>query len=121
MSQVDVEIVRAAFAAHLRDDETTSRDLIDPNVSISTRLDQPDVQEFHGLAGLRRASSEWTDAWAEHVIEAVDFADAGDRVLVRAREEGRGQTSGIPMRTTTSFVFTVGNGKVVHLQIFGSD
>jgi ketosteroid isomerase-like protein len=78
------------------------------------------VQEFHGLAGLRQASSEWTDAWAEHVIEAVEFADAGEHVLVRTREEGRGQTSGIPMQTTSTFVFTVSNGKVVRIQIFSS-
>jgi hypothetical protein len=112
--------VLAAFEAYLRDDETTSRELIDPDVRISTRPDQPDVQEFHGLAGMRQASSDWTDAWAEHTIEALEFADAGDRVLVRTCEKGRGQTSGISMQTTSTLVFTVSNSKVVRLQIFGS-
>jgi ketosteroid isomerase-like protein len=120
MSQENLAVVQAAFAAYLRDDEATGRELIEPDVRISTRPDQPDARELHGLAGLRQASSEWTDAWAEHTIEAVEFLDAGDSVLVRTREEGRGRTSGIPMHTGSTFVFTLSNGKVARIQIFGS-
>ena len=120
MSRENVEIVQAAFAAYLRDDEAAGGELIDPDVRISTRPDQPDTRELHGLAGLRQASSEWTDAWAEHTIEAVEFLEAGDFVLVRTREEGRGRTSGIPMQTASTFVFTLRNRKVERIQIFGS-
>ena len=120
MSQENVEVVQAALAAYLRDDEVAARELIEPDVRISTRPDQPDTRELHGLAGLRQASSEWTDAWAEHTIEAVEFLDDRDSVLVRTREEGRGRTSGIPMQTGSTFVFTVSNGKVASIQIFGS-
>lgn len=120
MSQENVEIAQTAFAAYLRDDEVAGRELIAPDVRISTRPDQPDARELHGIAGLRQASSEWTDAWAEHTIEGVEFLDAGDSVLVRTREEGRGRTSGIPMQTGSTFVFTLSNGKVARIQIFGS-
>jgi ketosteroid isomerase-like protein len=120
MSQENVEIVQAAFAAYLRDDEVAVGEVFDPDVRIATRPDQPDVQELHGLAGLRRASSEWTDAWAQHTIEAVEFLDAGDSVLVRAREEGRGRTSSVSMQTESTFVFTLSNAKVARIQIFGS-
>jgi ketosteroid isomerase-like protein len=120
MSQENVAVVQAAFAAYMRDDEVAGRALIEPDVRISTRPDQPDARELHGFAGIRQASSEWTDAWAEHTIEAVEFLDAGDCVLMRTREVGRGRTSGIPMQTGSTFVFTLSNGKVARIQIFGS-
>jgi ketosteroid isomerase-like protein len=120
MSQENVTVVQSAFAAYMRDDKAAARELIEPDVRISTRPDQPDARELHGLAGMRQASSEWTEAWAEHTIAAVEFLDAGDSVLVRTREEGRGRTSGITMQTGSTFVFTLINSKIARIQIFGS-
>ncbi|MHB8233833.1 MAG: nuclear transport factor 2-like protein [Solirubrobacteraceae bacterium] len=64
--------------------------------------------------------NEWTEAWAEHTIAALDFLDAGDSVLVRTREDGRGRTSGITMRTPSTFVFRLINSRISRIQIFGS-
>jgi ketosteroid isomerase-like protein len=121
MSQENVEIVQAAIAAYMRDDEVAFRELVVPDFVISTRPDQPDAVDHHGYEGLLRASAEWVEAWTGHTFEVVRAWDAGDFVFVRARESGRGKTSGVPMETETTFLYTLSEGKIVRLQIFGSE
>jgi ketosteroid isomerase-like protein len=121
MSQENVEIVEAAIAAYLTDDEVAVRELVVPDLVISTRPDQPDVLDHHGYEGLLRASAEWVEAWTEHTFEVVRAWDAGDFVFVCVRESGRGKTSGVPMETETTFLYTLSERKIIRLQIFSSE
>src|SRR6476469_3941902 len=121
MSQENVEIVRRAMAAYMRDDEATVRGLAAPDIVISSRPDQPDVRDHHGYDGMLRASAEWLEAWDAHTIEAARFWHAGDFVFVGTRESGRGKISGISLETESTFVFTMGQDRIVRIQIFGSE
>jgi ketosteroid isomerase-like protein len=121
MSQENVEIVKAAFEAYLRNDEITMRELTDPEVVLSSRPDQPDAGEDRGYEGLLRMSAEWVEAWEGHTIEAVRIQDHGDLVFVSTREQGRGRTSGILIESEAMFVMTVRLGKIVRIEIFGSE
>ena len=121
MSRENVEIVQAAMAAYMRDDEAAVRKLVAPDVVISMRPDQPDAREHHGYDGMLRASAEWLEAWDEQTFEAARVWDAEDFVFVGTRESGRGKFSGIPMEYESTFVYTLRHDRIVRIQIFGSE
>jgi ketosteroid isomerase-like protein len=121
MSQQNMEIVRTAIAAYMGNDEATVRKLVAPDVAISMRPDQPDAREHHGYGGMLRASAEWLEAWDEQTFEAARVWDAEDFVFVATRESGRGKISGVPMEHESTFVYTLSQGRIVRIQIFGSE
>jgi ketosteroid isomerase-like protein len=109
------------MAAYMGNDEATVRKIVAPDVVISTRPDQPDVREHHGYDGMLRASAEWLEAWDEHTMEAARVWDAGDLVILATRESARGKISGVPLETESIFVYTLSQGTIVRIQIFGSE
>ena|SRR5436190_6134038 len=121
MSQENVEIVRRAMTAYLNDDDGTVRKLVAPDIVVSTRPDQPDVREHRGYDGMLRASAEWLEAWDQESFEAVRVWDAESFVFVAMRESGQGRLSGVPIENDSIFVYTLSQGRIVRIQIFGSE
>ncbi len=118
MSQENVEIVREAFEASQGGDAEKTARLLDPEV------------EFHGTVGglqegeIAHGQSEIDEkfeahdleAWEERRLEAEEFIDAGDNVVVLLHEYRRGKGSGIELETETAVVVAVSGGRVVRLQ-----
>ena len=120
MSQENVEIVQRAMVAYMGDDEATVRNLIAPDVVISTRPDQPDARDHHGYDGMLRASAEWVEAWDQPTLEATRVWAVENLVFVSARESGQGRASGVLMEHDSTFVFTLSRDRIVRIQIFSS-
>ena len=118
MSQENVDIVREAFEAFLGGDRETTAKLVDPEV------------EFHGtVGGLEEGriahgqsqidqifEAEDLEAWEERRLEAEEFIDAGDNVVVLLHEYRRGRGSGVELETKTAVVAAVSGGRVVRIQ-----
>ena len=121
MSQENVEIVQRAMAAYMGGDEVTVRQLVTPDVVISMRPDQPDPEDHRGYDGMLKASAEWLEAWGEQTFETVRIWGAEEYVVACTREVLRGKLSGIPMEHSSKFVYTLDNGRIVRIQIFGSE
>jgi ketosteroid isomerase-like protein len=121
MSQENVEIVQRAMAAYMGNDQATFRELAAPEIVISTRPDQPDRRDHHGYEGMLQASAEWLEAWDEPTFDVARIWEAESFVFVGAQELGRGKISGAPMEHESIFVFTLSQGLVVRVQIFGSE
>jgi ketosteroid isomerase-like protein len=95
----------------------------------SARQLGPDA-EWHGTVGGLTEGSVWrgpeqirkvfeqedAEAWQERRLEAEEFIDAGDRVVVLLHEFRRGKGSGVEMETDTAVVYEVRGGRVVHIQ-----
>ena len=121
MSQENVEVVQSAFAAYFRGDEPTLRAITDPDVVVTTRPDQPDVRDHHGTDGLIAFLGEWAEAWDEYSFEVLKVRDVGDVVLATARQRGQGKLSGVPVDYEVTFAFSLRDGKIVRLQMFGAE
>ncbi|MEA2208366.1 MAG: hypothetical protein QOF54_843 [Solirubrobacteraceae bacterium] len=121
MSQENVEIVQRAMAAYMGNDLATVRELAAPEIVISSRPDQPDAREHHGYDGMLRASAEWLEAWDEQTFDVARVWEAEDLVFVGAHELRRGKISGISLEHESIFVFTLSQGRIVRIQIFGSE
>ena len=79
-----------------------------------------DLTEPHrGHAGVRTFARRLNEAWDDFGIVPERFIDLGGRVLVLARERGRGRYSGAEVRShQTAHVWTLRDGEVVHFQVY---
>ena len=121
ISNQNIEIVQAAFDAYFRGDESAMLDHAAPDVVVTQFPDQPDVQDYHGHEGLLQVMAEWTDTWDDWSVEILRTREIGDRVLVGARQRGRGKSSGAPVEGEVAFVFTVRHDKIARWQMFHSE
>jgi ketosteroid isomerase-like protein len=119
MSQENVEIVQRAFAAYFRGDEPALRALVDADDMVTTRPDQPDVSDHHGVDGLIAFLDEWPEMWDDYSFEVVRMRDLADLVIATVRQRGQGKRSGIPIDDEVTFAFSVMNGRIFRLQMFG--
>jgi ketosteroid isomerase-like protein len=60
--------------------------------------------------------SEDLEAWEERRLEAEEYIDAGDNVVVLVHEYRRGRGSGVELEIDTAIVVGVSGGRVVRIQ-----
>jgi ketosteroid isomerase-like protein len=113
MSQENVEVVRSLFAVLDRNDWGAALGLFDPEVEWSST-----EGTFRGLEGVVSSVAEWLEPWEEHLIEAEEFAEAGDQVLAVVRLTGRGAGSGMEIDQRFFQVYAVRNGKIIRMVEF---
>ena len=118
MSQENVEIVREAFESFLGGDQEKTAQLVDPEVEFhGTVGGLQEGQIAHGQSEIDQTfESEDLEAWEERRLEAEEFLDAGDAVVVLLHEYRRGKGSGIELETETAVVVAVSQGRVVRIQ-----
>jgi ketosteroid isomerase-like protein len=97
MSQENVELVRAGFAAFERGDASHLLDLMADDLVVY-RAD-PDDPTFHGKEGSFEATADWAEGFSDRSIVPEDFIDAGDFVVARVQQSARLELSGISVRT----------------------
>jgi len=113
MSQENVEVVRRGFEAWEADDLSGLLALLDDDLVTRRLAPMADPGTWHGTEGLLEMVAEWMDAFDEFEMKAEEFIDAGDHVVVRVAQEGRGSDSGVPVTATFWFVHGVRDGKTV--------
>ena len=98
MSQENVKIVRAQFAALGRGGMDAVTRFWHPDIelrAIQGALD--DVGLMRGENAVRRYYQDWIDTVDELQVEVVEvIAEAGEQVVVLVRNSGRGRVSGVP-------------------------
>src|SRR3989442_860186 len=95
MSLENVEIVRAIYAAWVREDYEAALGYIAEDVRFYTPPDVSGGYVAHGREGLTRSLGEWVGAWNDYRYELRELIDAGDRVFVGGWQSGRGKESGV--------------------------
>ena len=93
MSQENVEIVRAAADAFNRRDVDAWLAHLDPDIVWYAFPDEPDPGPFHGHDAVRAMVARWMDALSDFRLEAKEFIDAGEYVLMPARMRGYADAS----------------------------
>jgi len=118
MSQKNVKIVREAWEAYLGGDEETTARLIDPELEFHGTIGGLQEGEVaHGQSEIDQTfEAEDLEAWEERRLDAEEYIDAGDNVVVFLHEYRRGRGSGIELETETALVVAVRAGRVVRMQ-----
>jgi ketosteroid isomerase-like protein len=118
MSQENVEVVREAFESLLGGDRKKTAQLVAPEVEFHGTVGG--LEEGRVVHGLPQVVQEFEErdleAWEERRLEAEDFRDAGDDVVVLLHEYRRGRGSGVELEIDTAVVVGVSGGQVVRIQ-----
>jgi ketosteroid isomerase-like protein len=121
MSQENLAIVLAAFDAWQRGDQEAMLAAASPDIVVTQFTDQADVHDFHGPEGLLAMMADWLGTWDDWTIEVNSFSAEGEHVFFNALQRGRGKSSGVPIESDVTFLFTLRDGAIVRWQIFRSE
>lgn len=96
MSQVSVELVRKGWHAFERGDMEAFLATCDPAIAWDQThyVSGEFAAVYHGHDGIRQFLGEWLAPFDGYYARAEEFIDAGEAVLVRVRQGGRGKHSG---------------------------
>jgi len=118
MSEETVEIVRKAVA-HFESLAPPDWSLLHEEIELYGH-DLLDAGPYHGHVGYVRWLHDWLDAWSESRMEAEEFIDTGDRVVVVFRVSATGRDSGITFQHENAFVYATQDGSVNRIDYFNS-
>src|SRR5437763_1200504 len=120
MSQENVEIVRAVFAAWNAGDMEALEALsphFHPEFVYHPRADEPDPSPHVGRDAYERLVLGFVESFSEVTFEVLELIDAGDRVIastvLHAVLHGQGSASGAGVSDTYVFVYKLRDGLVV--------
>jgi ketosteroid isomerase-like protein len=115
VSQENVELIKAGFAAHNRGDLDALIEVYDPDVVFETLL----LGTRRGNEAIRQIYEENQKTLSGYSIEPVEVIDSGDQVVAVAQVTGVGPASQIAMDGDAfAFLFTIKNGRIVREQAF---
>ena len=121
MSQENVEIVRKGWRAFERGDIDGLLALCDPafvwdhSHYASGEFDPV----YYGHDGIERFLKEWREFFESYYTHIEEFVDAGEAVLVRVRQGGRGKSSGAPVESQPYWsISRVRDGLVVQIEFY---
>ena len=115
MSEQNIELVRAGFAAHNRGDLDALVEFYDPDVVFETLL----LGTHRGREAIRLIYEENQKTLSGYSIEPVELIDFEDQVVAVAQVTGVGPGSQIAMDGDQfAFLFTFKNGRAIREQAF---
>jgi ketosteroid isomerase-like protein len=119
MSRENVEIVRRMLATYSTGDSEEwlgywAHDAEWTAVVFSAVEGQDRV--YRGYSGLRRFRADQLEVFAEVRVDATDFRDVGDLVVVLGELTGRGATSGASFARPLAWLFELQDRKIVRGQ-----
>ena len=121
MSRENVEVVKALLAAFAERDFEAALACSHPEGEIRPGLvGGPEGAVYRGSDGLRQFWADINAAWSEFRVEADEFRDVGDRVIVLGRAHARGRQSGLSLTSPAAWLADMREGRVYRWQTFGS-
>jgi ketosteroid isomerase-like protein len=121
MSQENVQIVMRVFEALERPDDAV-RALWHPDVEFDVSRDIWGAVvgggRYRGVEGVRSWMLDLYTAWEKMEIHCEELIDAGEQVIAVLSVRGRGRVSGIELEYHPAGVWTLSQGKIVHVVSF---
>jgi ketosteroid isomerase-like protein len=124
MSEENVEVVRGHIEAFRRGDGPGALSYFDPYVvwDPSRVRGALDVGVAYGREEVTETIRRYIGAFEDYDYVAQRLADLGSgAVLALLTEEGRGKSSGVPVRQSFAALYTVIDGKIARVTFFPSE
>ena len=117
----NVERLRAGYAAFNKREWDVFKDTLTEDVVVEQAAAVFDsAPRFEGREGVMESQRVLSEAWDDLRYEPLEFYEDGDRVLVINRFSARGHETGIPFEVEIGHLFTMREGRVATLQVFGT-
>jgi len=114
MSQENVEVVRAAYAAFNARDVDGLLRLSAEDCEWHPLRAQLEGVVYRGHQGVRQFVRDMDDDWGSFRIDPLEFHDRGELVAVIGRVSALGQ-SGVAVDSVAGFVFELDRGLIKHI------
>ena len=111
MSQENVEVVEAFYAAVRARDEAAWARIVNPDVEWDTTA-RIDGRVTYGVEDTRASVEEGFSSFDQVRIEPLEMRDAEDEVAVRLRGWFRGASSGVETEVSWAAVFSIRDGRI---------
>ncbi len=126
MSRENVEFLEGLFAGAKEMDKQALLDALpeliaeacDPEIEWVEDPRRADRRVYRGHEGVRESFERWLENFDEYEVEVERMVDCGDKVLVYAREQGRGSLSGASISQLNYTVYAFRDGKIARYQEF---
>jgi ketosteroid isomerase-like protein len=122
MSQDNVEVVRRGYELFAAGDLAGASALFSADAEVGDAgglgVAGTTAGTRHGAEGFLRSTEEALDAFEDYRVEAEDFIDAGEAVVVPVRISGRGRASGAKLDTRLVHLWVLRDGKVVRGEVY---
>lgn len=119
MASADVEALRAVYAEHARGNFAAMLPLLDPSVEWRWTTDQMGLtgdELYRGVAEVSAAMTSWLRTWDAFAVEAEDFLDFDDQIVVLVRLRGRHAGSSAEIESRQADVYTFRAGKIIRIE-----
>jgi ketosteroid isomerase-like protein len=120
MSEETVAIVRQGFKAFSENDFEGWFAISSTEIKLYPRREEPGVRtHYEGWEELLDYVANWYSGWEDYTVEPERFIDAGEWIVVDAREVGVAEQSGVRVEENFAHAFKLQDGKVVEWRMFG--
>ena len=117
MFQENVELVRRSVTEFMATGEPVW-ETMDDQIECYDH-DVPEGGHHRGHEGFVSFIENWNAAWAEWSMDAQEYLDAGDRVVVFVRMKATGQ-SGITLERDDAIVYRVQGDRIVRIDYYNN-
>jgi uncharacterized protein len=122
MSDENVELVRDGYERFAAGDVEGIADLIAEDAELAGAgglgIAGTAAETHYGPEGFVRAAEEALEAFEDYVVEAREFIDAGDAVVVPVLISGRGRASGARLEVRLVHLWVLRDGKVIRGSVY---
>jgi ketosteroid isomerase-like protein len=126
MSRENVEFLERLFAGAADLDKQALLDALpdliaqtcDPDIEWVEDPRRADRRVYRGHRGVRDSWERWLENFEEYGFEVERMVDCDDKVLVIAREEGRGRASGATIGQRIYSVYSFREGRISRYEEF---
>lgn len=113
MSRANVELTRRFIELFNTREFQAFFELLDPDIVYRNREDEPDVEDYHGREAVKRYVAGWLDMFDDLLLQAREFVDLGDEVIIVTDLVARGRETGADVRGRYVFLFEIREGVIV--------
>jgi ketosteroid isomerase-like protein len=118
VSAQNVQIIRQMVEAFNERDFEGMAQNMEPDAELYPLRAQLEGKIYRGHDGLREMLADFDQDWEFVRMDAEEYREAGDHVVVLGRLGARGRTSGVDLDVPMAFVWRLREGKVVHARSF---
>ena len=120
MSQENVELARRGAEALNRHDFEAIAEGMDPLIEWNDQRELPGAASHHGVEAVLRHLRATFEDWADFRVEAQEFVEAADHVVITTRVSAKGQVSGAPVERVTFAINEYRAGRLLRVSIYGT-
>ena len=106
------------YAAYNRGDIEATLQTLHPEVEWQTSDVALHRQTYRGHEGVRSFFEDNLEIWDDHHVDAEDFIEVGEYVVVPIRLRGRGKASGVEVAARFVQVWGFRDGKIAQLRVY---